>query len=257
MKGLGYPFWGDGRPKFCGQQGFELKCQDDDYPLIDIGSLEFRVLNISNSTYTMRIARTDFWDQTCPKDFQSTTLNYTLFDYAGTDRNLTLFYGCPDEVLSQLPATWNISNNFTGSVEGINDTTVFYADEAFLGIDQHLAILRTCKINVTLPVLGAAIDELNADRTGGEFSNGERLEKALNMGFDVDYSVVGGLCVHCNTTGGICGSSSTSQFSCLCRDKSYPYSCQKSGMFPIRLLYIHQTVRLARVHGLMAELIIA
>lgn len=228
MKGIGYPFWGGGRPKFCGQQGFELKCQDDDYPLIDIGSLEFRVLNISNSTYAMRIARTDFWDQTCPKELQSTTLNYTLFDYAGTDRNLTLFYGCPDEVLSQLPATWNSSNNFTCSVEGTNDTTAFYADEAFLGLDQHLAILRTCKINVTLPVLGAAIDELNADRTGGEFSNGERLEKALNMGFDVDYSVVRGLCAHCNTSGGICGSSNTSPFSCLCRDKSYPYSCQKS-----------------------------
>lgn len=250
MKGIGYPFWGDGRPQFCGQQGFELKCQNDDYPLIDIGSLEFRVLSISNSTYAMRIARTDFWDQTCPKEFQSTTLNYTLFDYAGTDRNLTLFYGCPDEVLSQLPATWNISNNFTCSVEDINDTTAFYADEAFLGLDQHLAILRTCKINVTLPVLGAAIDELDANRTGGEVSNGERLEKALNMGFDVDYSVVRGLCEHCNTTGGICGSSSTSPFSCLCRDKSYPYSCQKSER-----LNIHRKVIIGVSAGVVTLLI--
>ena len=117
MKGIGYPFWGDGRPQFCGQQGFELNRQDDDYPLIHIGSLEFRVINISESSMT--IARKDFWDQTCPKEFHSTTLNYTLFDYAGTNRNLTLFYGCSDEVSSQLPANWNISNNFTCSIEGV------------------------------------------------------------------------------------------------------------------------------------------
>ena len=120
---------------------------------------------------------------------------------------------------------------------------------------RNLYWLRSC-----VHTFGNYVDhqgrEASTNKTGGEVSNGERLEKALNMGFDVDYSVVRRLCVQCNTSGGICGSSSTSQFSCLCRDKSYPYSCQKSGMFPIRLLCIHQTVRLARVHGLMAELMI-
>ena len=237
LKGIGYPFWGDARPQFCGLQGFELKCQVGDYPLIHIDSLDFRVLNISLPTYTMTIARTDFWNETCPKQFNSTTLNYTLFDYSGSNQNLTLFYGCSDEVFSQLPDTSNITKqNFTCEIVDSGKTTAFYVEEALLGLDYR-PILESCDINVTLPVSLAALDELlqAEDNTGDQVSSGDRLEKALNKGFDVNYGAVSNWCMPCNASGGICGSSGTYPYNCFCPDdnKSYPFLCPKSGMFPL------------------------
>ena len=239
MKGIGYPFWGDDRPQFCGLQGFELKCQAGGYPLIHIDSLDFRVLNISLPTYTMAIARTDFWNETCPEQFNSTTLNYTLFDYSGSNRNLTLFYGCSDEVLSELPDSWNITKkNFTCKIEDSgNNNTAFYMEEALLRLNNYLGILGRCDINVTLPASLAALDELfqAEDNTGDQVSSGERLEKALNKGFDVDYGAVSNWCMPCNESGGICGSSGTYPYNCFCPDDniSYPFLCPERGMFPL------------------------
>ena len=109
-------------------------------------------------------------------------------------------------------------------------------EEALLGLDYR-PILESCDINVMLPVSLAALDELlkAEDNTRDQVSSGDRLEKALNMGFDVNYGAVSDWCMHCNGSGGICGSSSTYPYSCFCPDdnKSYPLLCPKSGKFPL------------------------
>ncbi|KAH7560475.1 hypothetical protein JRO89_XS10G0028600 [Xanthoceras sorbifolium] len=38
-----YPFWGNGRPRYCGRQGFELKCHEDSkYPVIEFETQKFQ-----------------------------------------------------------------------------------------------------------------------------------------------------------------------------------------------------------------------
>ena len=126
----------------------------------------------------------DFWGEPCPKNFTTTcsTLNHSLSDYADTNRNLSLFYGCSDEFLFQLPDNWTFSNTFTCQIGGINGSAAFYLDESFAGVENP--IRRTCIINVTLPVLGAAFEELNRNRRMNETISKEELEEALNMGFE-------------------------------------------------------------------------
>ncbi|KAI7985482.1 LEAF RUST 10 DISEASE-RESISTANCE LOCUS RECEPTOR-LIKE PROTEIN KINASE-like 1.4 [Camellia lanceoleosa] len=94
IKGIGYPFWGEDRPPFCGVQGFKLTCKGNENTTIVIEKQEFRVLHINQSAYSMTIARADLWDTICPAKFINTTLNWNLFDYGPHPHvlNLTLFY---------------------------------------------------------------------------------------------------------------------------------------------------------------------
>jgi len=114
-----YPFWEDSRPEYCGQHGYNLSCRNNEYPVLRFEALEFRVLNINPSTQTVTIARLDLWDGPCappPVLFQTTTLNYTLFDYASTVQNITLFYDCPPQN-NMLAAP----NRFNCSQFGVSD----------------------------------------------------------------------------------------------------------------------------------------
>ncbi|KAF5934553.1 hypothetical protein HYC85_030724 [Camellia sinensis] len=100
IKGIGYPFWGEDRPQLCGVQGFNLTCKGNENTTIVIEKQAFRVLHISQSAYSMTIARADLWDTICPEKFINTTLNFTLFDYGPYPHvvNLTLTYDCPPVV---------------------------------------------------------------------------------------------------------------------------------------------------------------
>ena len=70
-------------------------------------------------------------------------------------------------------------------------------EEALLELDYR-PILESCDINVTLPVSLAVLDELlkAEDNTGDRVNSGDKLEKALNMGFDVNYGAVSDWCMH-------------------------------------------------------------
>ncbi|XP_062158442.1 LEAF RUST 10 DISEASE-RESISTANCE LOCUS RECEPTOR-LIKE PROTEIN KINASE-like 2.8 [Alnus glutinosa] len=92
-----YPFWGDSRPEYCGQHGYNLNCRNNEYPVLRFEALEFRVLNINTSTRTFTIARSDICEGPCAllPEFHNTTLNSALFDYASTVQDITLLYDCP------------------------------------------------------------------------------------------------------------------------------------------------------------------
>ncbi|KAK2647936.1 hypothetical protein Ddye_015425 [Dipteronia dyeriana] len=199
---ISYPFWGGDRPQYCGREGFEIKCQNNEYHSIEFENQKFRVLSMSESHPTMTIARDDLWNNCCPrKETQDTAmLDPYLFKYSLNVRILSFFH-C-QEIYPQYP------DHFNCSAEG-EDITGFYNVSV---PDLPPPIPNTCQVGIKVPVLLSALDDLNRTKNLGD---------ALNKGFEVEY-LLGSTppCSSCNSAGGICGSnqSALGQFLCYCRD---------------------------------------
>lgn len=44
---VSYPFWRDDHPQYCGHPSFELKCQNNEYPTIEINNRTFHVRELN------------------------------------------------------------------------------------------------------------------------------------------------------------------------------------------------------------------
>ncbi|GMI75448.1 hypothetical protein HRI_001214100 [Hibiscus trionum] len=228
IQGIGYPFWGSGRPQYCGHRGFQLLCQENQFPAMDIGSQRFRVLNISRAGM-MSIAPVDIWEDPCPQQLYNISLDHNLFDFAATIRNLTIFYGCPleDDIASQNRFMCNTSNGDTHSY-------AYYLDESLSRI--HGSELGDCGASITFPVNQRELEEV--------WSGTERIVDAWNKGFDVMYVKDMIPCMACRDSGGVCGSNNTSlDFLCFCPDQPYSKSCLVPGMFASSLTSSNQPFR--------------
>jgi hypothetical protein len=220
---ISFPFSGGNRRACCGQPGHELRCvNNDEYLVMGFEGLDFRVLNINTSYPTFTIARLDLWDGPCAPKYKDTTLNYTLFDYASTVQNLTIFYGCPDVQDYNIPT---LRNRFNCS-QGVPDekfNAYYLEDESPSGVELHARLRRDCANNIQVPILrsSASVDLLN-DR--------QAVEKAMDEGFEVEYSSgLATACGGCKQSGGVCGSNYTGEFVCYCRNQVEPYRCPKPG----------------------------
>ncbi|KAK6276501.1 hypothetical protein POUND7_006210 [Theobroma cacao] len=211
IQGMQYPFWGSVRPRYCGHGGFELICEENQFPVITIDAQRFRVLNVSTPG-TMSIAPVDIWEDSCPEQFHNITLDHNLFDFAATFRNLSIFYGCPldDDIPSQ--------NRF--SCPTLNGNIyAYHLDESLLRI--HRSELADCNVSIRLPVNGNEFDELR--------SGNDTVMDAWNKGFDVMYHKDIMECMACRNSGGVCGSDNTTlEFLCFCRDQPHPQFCLAS-----------------------------
>lgn len=79
---------------------------------------------------------------------------------------------------------------------------VFYKEENWLEIVG-------CKFTVSVSLLSTSYQKfLDKKMT---------FQEAVNQGFDIEYEAPEG-CSACKASGGVCGSSSTSQFVCFCKD---------------------------------------
>ncbi|KAH7528724.1 hypothetical protein FEM48_Zijuj05G0102600 [Ziziphus jujuba var. spinosa] len=216
LKNISYPLWGaDFRPLSCGREGFEVECRNNKQPVIRINGQEFRILNISKTGNGVKIARNDLLesDGLCNENTVAITLNYSLFDYASTVRNLTLIYSC-----QQGSTLVGSLKNFTCDANG---QTVYYTtEERYLSKPEAPIIQRNCNL-VQVPVLRASIDE-NPDPIGRK-----EVEQVVRQGFEVDYSQqLTFMCNQCERSGGRCGSNATDGFLCYCRNnKSHDMVC--------------------------------
>ncbi|XP_059639403.1 LEAF RUST 10 DISEASE-RESISTANCE LOCUS RECEPTOR-LIKE PROTEIN KINASE-like 2.1 isoform X1 [Cornus florida] len=218
IKGIGYPYWGDGRPQYCGHPLFQLKCQNNDYPVIDIDDHTFRVLGINSSGYTMTMARLDLWYNHCPQTLTNITLNTTFFGYPSTVRNLYLFYNCT----SNFTIDFVSRNNFTCDFDGSSESNGFYADESFLRIQLNGNDGTSCEDGIEVSVLKTSLD--------GLWNGSVNLQKALNLGFEVIYNTDDFQCAACETSGGTCGFNlATREFVCFCHDQPHRRTCQDRG----------------------------
>ncbi|KAL7223300.1 hypothetical protein ACSBR1_024873 [Camellia fascicularis] len=218
-----YPFWGDGRPQYCGHPQFQLKCQNTEYPTVTINDRSFQVLGINQSSHVMTIARIDLWDSYCTQNLSNISLDGNFFWYSQAVRDLFMFYDCTQNNFTRI-----LSNNFTCTNLGSDGgkSSGFYADESLLralllgNVTKFEGVL--CRVSVEVPVLRVALDELS--------SKSLSLQEALNQGFEVVYYAENAACLGCEESGGICGSDSSSlEFVCRCRDHTHPRNCRNDA----------------------------
>ncbi|KAF5469080.1 hypothetical protein F2P56_013178 [Juglans regia] len=223
FRNISFPYWGGGRPDYCGHRdkGFELECFNNEYPVLQFEELKFRVLNFSqnqNSPNRMTIARMDLLDNLCPEKKLTTSLNNTLYDYTSTIQNLTLFYGCPP-TFPPIPA----GNIFECSPGVWNNGYGYFVDDSLAppGNINLSEFYQSCDATMKVPIFKTTA--FNLVPMGGA---APLLKKALKEGFEVEYpQLLLVACTGCEDSGGRCGSNSTSQFVCYCRDGVHFLNC--------------------------------
>ena len=210
---LSYPFWASNRPNYCGHPSFQLDCSSN-VPQINITTMNYRVLEINNSSQTLKVARTDYLDTICPAAFVNTTIDNNLFSYVtSSDTNQTLYYNCPTP-LAALPnlAFYQFNCSINSSTEFINYYTL--TSQTFLAISNAIG---GCNYWVNVPVLQTEVP------TTATF---DAVLKAIDSGFMLGWDASNSQCETCLEAGGLCGSDpTTSTFVCHCTNGTFASGC--------------------------------
>ncbi|KAL9433219.1 hypothetical protein AB3S75_028108 [Citrus x aurantiifolia] len=200
-----YPFWGNNiRPQYCGRQGFELQCRDNDYATILIGHQSFRVLEINNTHPIMRIVIADYLGRDCLESLRESSISDPLFNYTEKVRNLSLFYDCSGDFSSQLG-----KNSYSCTSEGGVGIRSFYTIDNYDDSRLH-NLSNSCSRVIKVPI--------QPTRPNILYLTEGKLIEALNQGFEVRYVADDMRCSTCTSSqsGGICGSNQSSdEFSCF------------------------------------------
>ncbi|KAB2611866.1 receptor-like protein kinase [Pyrus ussuriensis x Pyrus communis] len=198
--GISYPFWGENRASYCGQPGFEIQCLDN-VPVFNMKGVSYRILQMNTTTnsWTVKVARNDYWGSICNPTFVNTTLNFSLFDYVSTYTNMTFYYQCPTTIT--LP-----------NIQSCNTSSVFYLTRSMTSVN--------CTYEVIVPVYTTAALAIEAGQT-------TRITDAVDGGFSLQLQIDNDQCDKCLGSGGQCGfnTSTNSGFSCFCADQAYASTC--------------------------------
>lgn len=200
ISNIGYPFWGINRANYCGQPGFELKCEDD-VAMIKMSQNTLRVLDINPQQDILKVAREDYWNGYCPVELIDTTIDFNHFDYGSNLRNLTIFYGCnlPSMLVSILQNKCVINGN---TMDVSCATTILPFDPR----------PEACHGSVIVPIYETAarnlLDLIN-------------MNDALKEGFELKWKVDDGQCRKCRDSDGVCGyNQTTNSFNCFYRSET-------------------------------------
>ncbi|XP_028105012.1 LEAF RUST 10 DISEASE-RESISTANCE LOCUS RECEPTOR-LIKE PROTEIN KINASE-like 1.4 [Camellia sinensis] len=216
LKRIGYPFWGEDRPPFCGVQGFELTCYGNGSTTVVIQNQTFHVLHINQSAHNMTIARADLWDNLCPGEFSDTTLNWNLFDYGPYIVNLTLCYDSPSNLASPVPKLKHRQFQCPVVADGQSSGKInFFLEESY-------GLIPDCKNRMNVPVFEEGLYAFWRNET-------MTVEELVKQGFEADYHEMDKFqhCKACNDSGGECGTNTTTnQAICFCHNGPQPQKCQ-------------------------------
>lgn len=204
---ISYPFWTNGQ-SHCGQQGFELLCHPNRYPVIYINNQRFLVLEIEQDNQRLKLERTDFWSGTCP--LSNTSLDLTVFSYHSKRiRNINIFYGCTHQEVTPLAYRSKCTT----------DDGIIYDILALLSDTFSI-----CDFQVTIPILRTASNQLmNGTLT---------LQEAINEGFIADYNYdEQQFCKLCRDSAGKCVLHvNPTRLFCVCQGKSQERPCSANSM---------------------------
>ncbi|KAM2855177.1 hypothetical protein FF1_025525 [Malus domestica] len=207
-----YPFWGSSRPDYCGYPDFKLNCSGD-APVISFDGQDYRVLDINQSTSTLRVARTDFWNNVCPVSLANTTIKSSRVENTSDVQEVLLFYDCPP---LNIPLPIQPTSQFSCSINS-TATSINYV-VTNLGLPN---ISGNCKTTVTATISQSAAANLVLN------SSKDNLVAALDSGFGLKWDASNTLCDQCRGSGGQCGYNiSSAEFTCFCKDGHTPSNCE-------------------------------
>ncbi|KAL2522186.1 Protein kinase superfamily protein [Forsythia ovata] len=217
IQNITYPFWGGSRQGFCGYPGFQLNNCQGDVPILTISSIQYRVLEIDNTTQTIRVAREDLWNSICPRFLNNTILEPNLFTFSPDYPNITLYYGCNGQPITQLPSMF-----YCNRTQTINSLSFFRIGEA---LPSFPGTGISCDNNIFVPVNQTAAEYL-ALPTASTIV----LQEALASGFSLQWSANNSVCENCIQSGGLCGTNRNSTlFACHCADRTYALTCNDTS----------------------------
>ncbi|KAG6777458.1 hypothetical protein POTOM_017281 [Populus tomentosa] len=174
-----YPFTGGQRPPLCGPPEFRLTCNIvDSVTTLMFKSLPYRVTRVNQTSQTLRLSRSDFYDDLpCTHLSSSTTFDNDIFSLGSNNENLTLFYGCKnlgDAVEEKSKFSFVEENTkFSCPMPG-------YLEEGFFKVGDHPSV-DWCRTSFQVPFLQSWKEQLEAEGSS-------LLGKVLKEGFDVRYS---------------------------------------------------------------------
>ncbi|KAJ9550679.1 hypothetical protein OSB04_014724 [Centaurea solstitialis] len=189
IRSIGYPFFGEDRPSYCGLPEFNLTCRDG-ITTITIIETAFRVLGINQTTYTITIAPDDLWPEsdacslTSPRSITNNSFQQTVFAYIPERFTfLGIHLSCVENENDPIPIPSRNRLNCSGDEEG---GRVSYFRNGSTALGQE-----TCENNIIVPVLENRFDEFMESET-------MPLAELLKEGFPVEYNVDrGGICSRC------------------------------------------------------------
>lgn len=236
ISNIGYPFWGDARPSYCGHPSFRLTdCQNNSVPLITISSFDYRVLSINNTAHTLQLVRDDYWGGSrCPQYLQNATIDAATFRYDNDTTDLIMYYNCQNT-----PRNVSYSNQFL-CFSNSSSTLVSYAfGDSGLNVnilcEKSISFKVTEIFNTTMTKSESAsitanateksidlasfnVTEMSTDSTSSSVTNETAswpLSKSILHGFGLIWDADDNDCDKCVQAGGRCGSKLPRGFVCF------------------------------------------
>ncbi|KAI5559269.1 hypothetical protein BDE02_17G098500 [Populus trichocarpa] len=213
-----YPFTGGLRPSHCGPPEFGLTCEDESVTILKANSLSYRVTRLDQTSQTLRLSRSDLYDDgKCTLQFTNTTLDNRIFSL-GSSHELYLFYGCKkinDSVMGsdQLPKI----SRFSCDNHGVTEEGFFSIVYPY-GTEYSFPNTFECQTTIRVPIPSTRAQQL--------FDNESVVGEVLKEGFDVSYSnPYSANCTKCykEHPGGYCGfDTQLGKPICICNDKLCP-----------------------------------
>ncbi|CAH8277375.1 unnamed protein product [Arabidopsis lyrata] len=204
---LYYPFWTPER-KECGHPDFEVNCRRD-FAEFSISSVQFRILEMNYESHIIRLARTDYLNNLCPRYPENATINQDVLPFSNDTKLSSFYYDCPYPMVDVQPNDYIRRLNCK---DEIGRRSYFVSPPSHSGDRAILGQLNaSCKRNVGIPVSQSVL----------KTEKNQRLEDVFNEGFELSFNSE---CARCVTSGGACGWSST-KFVCYCKDKPREHTC--------------------------------
>ncbi|XP_058184730.1 LEAF RUST 10 DISEASE-RESISTANCE LOCUS RECEPTOR-LIKE PROTEIN KINASE-like 2.1 isoform X2 [Rhododendron vialii] len=201
-----YPFWIKNKQEpFCGFPGFELNCQNNNYPILQTPNNNFTIQEILYRGQTLRLSNTAVWNlkHDCWPPISNVSLEVDNFSVVSNGSDLYLLSNCSslgENLLEYRIGCGEESRNGNGGL-------------AMFGNDGNLGYgLRSCQTEVLAPV---------------ELVSGDVVRDYLSVlrrGFLVKWKAPD--CTRCEDSGGRCGFDLvTFHFKCFCTDTVHSGRC--------------------------------
>ncbi|XP_022635831.1 LEAF RUST 10 DISEASE-RESISTANCE LOCUS RECEPTOR-LIKE PROTEIN KINASE-like 1.4 isoform X3 [Vigna radiata var. radiata] len=199
---LRYPFSGENRDSYCGEE--KLTCEKQ-VPMITINDAKYRILDWRNTTQTITVARDDYWDGICVSEYKNSTFGNAHFQYDQQYNdlgNVTLFY-CPSDSAPSI-------------------LTEFYQESCGAGKFVFYTPLPVPPYSGNCAVVAIPIFETNASLV-----RENKITEALRNGFELNWEGDNGECEKCSDSGGECGvDEGDGGFQCFCVDGPHSATCK-------------------------------